>query len=524
MDSGETHVLDHLVVGTGHAGIATAEALRRTGQSFEVVDVGYDLPDDVSRDVGRLRDEEPSAWDPGLTERLFPPQVASRSGVAARLAFGSNFVYRTPDVLDLRTRECEVKVSHGFGGFGNVWGAAMLPYGERALRSWPVSRDDMAQAYRRVLEYVPLSAERDDLDDEFPLYTDRAGRVDPSPWTEALAGALGRRRESLVQAGVRTGRARLAVETRGGDSACRYCSHCLDGCPYGAIFNPRDAWRRLEAEGVRLHRGQYALAFSEWGDGVELVTRDLASGDMRRWRTRRLYLAAGHLSSARIVLRSLKHWDKPVRVADSQYFFFPLLAWRGISRDVRFTLAEMFAEVTNPDLSERDIHLQIYGLNRIFAHTLRDMVPRPLPTRWIERRSFLFQGFLHSRDSGHLELTLRRMCDDRDHVEIRGVRNPRALRIARGVRRLFRRHLRHFGWVPPAGLTLVPPGRSFHAGGSFPMEGDDPVLRSDRFGRPAHYRRTHLVDSATFPDVTGGTIAFTIMANADRIVRESLAL
>lgn len=56
------------------------------------------------------------------------------------------------------------------------------------------------------------------------------------------------------------------------------------------------------------------------------------------------------------------------------------------------------------------------------------------------------------------------------------------------------------------------------------MEGDDPVLRSDRFGRPAHYRRTHLVDSATFPDVTGGTIAFTIMANADRIVRESLAL
>jgi hypothetical protein len=38
-------------------------------------------------------------------------------------------------------------------------------------------------------------------------------------------------------------------------------------------------------------------------------------------------------------------------------------------------------------------------------------------------------------------------------------------------------------------------------------------------GRPAGLKRVHIVDSANFPTVASSTIGFTIMANADRIVR-----
>lgn len=524
MSAPEPGIVDHLVVGTGHAGIAAARALRKAGRSFEVVDVGFDLPDDLARGVDRLQAQAPSKWDPGLEEKLFPPQASSTSGVAARLAFGSDFVYRTPDLLDLETRDCDVKISHGFGGFGNVWGAAMLPYGERALRGWPISRDDMAAAYREVLEYVPLTGEHDDLDRDFPLYVDEPGHVRRSPWADTLHRAFRRRRAELARSGISTGRARLAVETRGGPNTCRYCARCLDGCPYGAIFNPRDLWRSLEAAGVAVHRGHYALEFSEDDESVRLLTRNLADGSLRTWRARRLYLAAGHLSTARMILRSLERYDEPVRIADSQYFFFPLLAWRSVARDPDFTLAEMFAEVSNEALSDRDVHVQVYGLNDIFARTLRSLLPEPLPVGWLQRRFFLFQGFLHSDDSGHLELTVHRTGEHRDRVSIRGVANPRAPRVARAVRRLFQRHLAGLGIVPPVGLSMVEPGRSFHAGGSFPMGGEHPVLRADRIGRPADFRRTHIVDSASFPDVAGSTIAFTIMANANRVVRESLAL
>jgi hypothetical protein len=54
------------------------------------------------------------------------------------------------------------------------------------------------------------------------------------------------------------------------------------------------------------------------------------------------------------------------------------------------------------------------------------------------------------------------------------------------------------------------------------MGGQDPVFRSDRQGRPAGLSRVHLLDAATFPSVPATTITFSIMANSDRVVRETV--
>lgn len=514
-------VLDNLVVGTGHAGIAAAMALRAEGRSFEVVDLGFDLSPERRHEVDGLAALPPDQWDPAATRRLYPPPAASTSGVAARLAFGSDFVYRPSPFLEVVERGAEVKVSHAFGGFGNVWGGAMLPWGARSLASWPLLAGEMADAYRRVLEYVPLAAEPDDLARDFPLHTDDAVPLPRSAWTEAILGGLHRHRRGLATDGVRIGRARVAVDASSGATGCRHCARCLDGCPYDALFNPRTLWRRLEGRDTTIHRGWYAHALEEHGDVVHLTARNVRDGSTRRFTTRRLYLATGQLSTARILLRSLGAFDRAVQVADSQYFFFPLLMWRGVDAPVDFTLAEAFAEVSDDRITPRDVHLQLYAPNEIILDTLRSTLPGPVPTGWLERRFVLVQGFLHSDDSAHLELTVRAPREGRDRVEVTGVENPRAMRVARAVQRVLGRRLRGFGLVPPIRPTLVAPGRSFHTGASFPMGGDDPLLCSDLQGRPAGLRRTHIVDAAAFPDVAGSTIAFTIMAHADRVVRAS---
>lgn len=515
-------VIDNLVVGTGHAGLAAAMALRGEGRPVEVLDFGHDLPAERLAKIDQLAGHSPDRWDPELARHLFPRQQASTDGVEARLAFGSDFVYRPSPFLELQARDCEVKTSHAFGGFGNVWGGAMLPYGPRSLASWPVPAGEMAEAYRRVLTYVPLAGEPDDLARDFPLFTDQPVPLPRSPWSETIVGALGRRRAALARDGVTAGRARMAVDASSGSTGCRHCGRCLDGCPYGALFNPRSLWGRLEEEGVRVHRGWYACEVEEEGDVVHLIARNVRDGATRRWTARRLYLAAGHLSTARIVLRSLGRFDRPVRVADSQYFFFPILTWKGVDAPVDFTLAEAFAEISNDRLGPRDVHLQIYAPNDIIIDTIRSTLPAIAPTRWLERRFVLVQGFLHSDDSAHLEMTVRPPRNGIDRVEIAGVPNPRARAVAREVQRIMRRRMKGYGAVPPGRPTMVPPGRSFHSGASFPMGGTDPVLRSDLEGRPAGLRRTHIVDSAAFPDVAGSTIAFTIMAHADRVVRASL--
>ena len=46
--------------------------------------------------------------------------------------------------------------------------------------------------------------------------------------------------------------------------------------------------------------------------------------------------------------------------------------------------------------------------------------------------------------------------------------------------------------------------------------------KSDLLGRPVGLRNVHVLDSSIFPSIPAGPITFTLMANANRIVRESM--
>jgi hypothetical protein len=517
--SGRSGTVENLIVGSGLAGIASAMALRARGAPFEVLDVGYDLDPLTGESVAQLSQLDPQAWDGHTSEGLFPQPVTSVSGVQRRLLFGSDFPYRVPGALSVRMENCTTELSHGLGGFGNVWGAAMLPYSAHTLRDWPIPKGQLEQSYRNVLKYVALSAEMDGLAHNFPIYTERATALDRSRQIDALFNAFNHRKNRLARQGVEFGRARVAVNSTGTSTGCRYCGMCLDGCVYGSIFNPRLLWKEFEKTKKLIQRGFYALEFKEEDDHALITAVSTDDGSIRQWRAKRIFLASGHFATARMIARSLGRFNETIRIPDSQYFFFPLLSYRAIREDVRFSLAEMFLEILNTKISDDYLHFQLYGMNKIFQQTLQAMIPWPIPTSAIADRFYMFQGYLHSADSGHLQLEIIRTGEKHDEVVIRGVDNPRALAVARKAQALLRKSLITFGLIPPIYLKLVPPGRSFHTGGSFPIGGNHAVYSSDILGRPAGLKRVHIVDSANFPTVASSTIGYTIMANADRIVR-----
>lgn len=515
----------NLIVGTGPSAIAAAMAFRRLGIAFEVLDVGFDLEPDRESSVQALAAVDPAKWPQDAVSQLFPPPVTSAAGVEKRFTFGSNFPYRRPDYLALTTEGCVVDVSHGHGGFGNVWGAATLPYSKHDLEGWPGNSGELAESYRNVSAFVPSSVENDGLAETFPIYSKFSPPLARSEQAESLLRALSSRHKELSSSGIQFGRARVAVDTSGGDLTCRYCGACLDGCVYGSIFNPRQLWKKLEQEGVKIHRGFYALEFQENADGVTLAAISLKDGTVHHWDTRRLFIGAGAIGTTRLVARSLKLINQPIKIQDSQYFFFPLLAYRAARDTVsRFTLAEVFVEMLNSEISRNYVHFQVYGLNDIFRQTLRQMVPVPLRGGSllgpVEKRFYLFQGFLHSRDSGHLEMTISASGPTKDEVHIRGVDNPRSVGVAKRAQSLLRRRLASFGFIPWLYLKMVPLGRSFHAGGSFPVGNNHPVFTSDPVGRPARLHRVHLLDATTFPSIPATTITYTAMANADRVISE----
>jgi hypothetical protein len=512
----------NLIVGTGPTAIAAAFALRRQGVPFEVLDVAYDLEPERETIVRTLSGAEPSEWSRRHVEALFPPPTTSaRAGVEKRFSFGSTFPYQRHEYLSYTTSGCAVDLSSGLGGFGNVWGAAILPYTDHDLRDWPVSPADMARSHRNISQFVPSSAETDDLAGPFPLYQTGTPPLTRSEQTDNLLRALAMRRDSLQSDGITFGRSRVAVDS----STCRYCGYCLDGCAYGSIFNPRLLWKQLEREGIKIHKGFYALEFQESLSGVTLSAVDVRDGSVRQWHPRRLFLGTGTIGTTRLIARSLHLINKPIHIQDSQYFFFPLLSYRrATDLVVHFTLADAFIEILNPRISRNYLHFQIYGLNEIFRQTIRSMIPSLFGHRLldaVESRFYLCQGFLHSSDSSHLELTITSSEATRDQLHIRGIEQPAGFRVAKRAQALLRRNLAGFGLIPPLYLTLLPPGRSFHAGGSFPMGANHTIYTSDLLGRPAGLKRVHILDAAIFPTVPATTITYTAMANADRVINET---
>ena len=286
-------------------------------------------------------------------------------------------------------------------------------------------------------------------------------------------------------------------------------------------------WGKFEQSGIKIHKGWYAIEFKEEADSVTLLAVNIKDGSLRKLQARRLFVGIGAISTTRLIARSLKILDKPIRLLDSQYFFFPFLSYSS-ARDlaIRFTLAEVFLEVLSPEISDHYIHFQVYGLNDIFRQTIRSVVPswfrsRPILNA-IGNRFYLVQGFLHSSDSSHLQLTITSSQLTRDEIHVRGVINPASIRVAKRVQALLRRNLAGFGVIPPRNLTMVPPGRSFHAGGSFPMGAKDILYSSDLLGRPAGLSRVHILDASTFPSIPATTITYTAMANSDRVVNETV--
>jgi len=216
-------------------------ALRRANATFEVLDVAYDLDSDTEESISDLANQDPLSWDREHVRKLFPRPNTSTSGVERRLCYGSDFPYRIPNNLIVETEQCKIEFSHGIGGFGNVWGAAMLPYDDYTLRDWPINVADLKASYANVAQYVPLSADVDGLENRFPIYSNRASSLNRSAPIDALLKAFEKREQFLRRHGIEFGRARVAVDSSGGPASCRYCGFCLDGCVYGSIFNPEIA-------------------------------------------------------------------------------------------------------------------------------------------------------------------------------------------------------------------------------------------------------------------------------------------
>jgi len=511
------------VIGSGPAGIACARALARRGVVPTVIDVGEGLPGPRQALVDRLAALSPEQWSDADRHALTENSTFGRDRIPQKMVFGADFHFarerafgRTVSTPPLPT------ATLARGGYSVAWGAAVLPAHQSDIASWPITNEDLEGSYRRVMAETPLSAARDALEHDFPLYT---STLTPLPLAEDARALLADLERLVVKGGnapFLCGQARLAVDA----AKCRTCGTCLSGCVYGAIHSLEPQIEKLQKEGKIVYRSElYVEELDEKADGVSILARSTRTNEIQKQQFDHVFLAAGAIETTRIALTSLGLYNQPVVMKTSQIFVLPLLRLKrsALEWPRSVSLASLFLDFKVPDISDNWVHAQVTSTNDYVLRGLgiapwHGTVRKSLLAPFFERLSVLWCG-LHSDHSPGIALELERGTDGRSMLNMRELSEPDPGPAAR----LVARHLARFAaqcrsMIPVWAMRMSSAGGGNHIGGTLPMhERPRGPLDTDRLGRLAPYKRTHVVDGSVLPSLPSTTLVLLQMANADRI-------
>ena len=516
-----------VVVGSGPSGVSCAHALLDAGAEVTMLDAGFELEPDRRARLDAVSRSGPQAGGGRHTLDFIRDGVAvAASGIPLKLAYGSSFPYRLPAGVSIAPEGVAAKPSFARGGFSNVWGASMLPFGDEEMTGWPIKAADLEPHYRAVLRLMPFAARRDRLEHEFPLHHDAPAALRLSAQTTAFLADAEVAASSLEDHGIRFGASRLAVQADSGNGqGCVYCALCMYGCPYGFIYNSSDTLDALREHPRFTYRsGILVNQLHETRHGVLLSGLELDARAPWRMRAEAVFLACGTVSTARVLMATLDAYERPLRAVDNCYFLLPWLRYRNRAGpdEAMHTLAQAFVEISDPRLGPHTAHLQVYSYNELYRQQVRNVLKAldrlfgDAVDRHVLGRMLLIQGYLHSDLSAGIDLTLRR--DDARTLTMSVSPNPKTRpALSALVSRLWAER-RSFRAVPLApALRVGAPGRGFHTGGTFPMRERPQQFETDVWGRVDGLSRVHVVDASVFPSLPATTITLSVMANAHRI-------
>jgi len=358
-----------------------------------------------------------------------------------------------------------------------VWGATLKRLGPRELTAWPLSSGALTPHYEVAERLLgpsgpPMSEQASDL-----LQHWRA----QCPAMAAL--------------GAQVAPSALAVSPD-----CRLCGMCLYGCPYGYIFSSDALVRQFQSQDDFSYRGGLkAQRLLPQADGVALVVSH-ADGIQETLQADRIFVAAGVLGSAQLMLKSFYGPDDALILRDGQYFLLPFLA-RAPKAESFHTLSQLFLQLDG----DAPVHVQLYTRNDLYAGMLATkfgpLAPllRPLADL-AGRRIVMAQGYLPSAQSGAAELRL----NSQGHLAI----SPRASGATRGALRAVWQKLSRVGRLASLRAVLFPArqaeiGRGYHTGATLPMSRMPARFGSDLLGRIAGADR---VQTGCRPGACGGRL------------------
>jgi len=526
-----------LVVGSGPSGVHFALSALRRGHDVTLVDGGRQGRPPVLPDAGfnALKEELDDPAGYFLGERfegiVLPTAGKEYYGIPPH----KQYIFDVPTGFHWRATGFEPLVSFAQGGLAEAWTGGCYPFNDAELGDFPFGYGNLEPYYSEVARRIGVAGVQDDLSRFIPHHAHLHAPPHLDAQSAALVRAYDRHRRALNgRLGCYLGRTRVATLTadRDGREACDYLGRCLFGCPRDALWVPSITLRECRTYRAFHHEpGWFAQHFEtdEGGTIESLLASPVDGGSERRFTADRYVLAAGTLSSARMVLATVarRTGTPPVLsgLMDNRQVLVPFLNLRMLGQGFdpatyQYHLLGLGIAAAVP---REYIHGQVTTLKTALMHPIMQALPFDLATSAaVARACHAALGVVnlnfHDTRRPDNTVSLERGSDDAAALTIRyhpdGTEGPR---IAAGLKTL-RQALRRLGCLVPPGMQHIRPmGASVHYAGTLPMSDvprpwtTTPDCRSRDFGN------LWIVDGSTFPFLPAKNVTFTLMANAARV-------
>ncbi len=525
------------VVGSGPSGITAAYALLEQGVDVCMLDVGLTVEPERFQQVTEVI----NGGNLGEVRALLNNGAFDTSGPTRsyrKLAYGSDFPYRdTEAFIRCHSNQHEIHSSFAMGGLSNVWGGAVMPFSDDDIGDWPLERGSLAPHYKAVNSFLRLAGTDDALASKFPFFSDPVAPFTLSNESKSLLTALHISKKRLAEDGIYAGRSRIAVgKSLNLEDGSDYLPELLiDGVTNGTIFNSAEIVEEMENH-PRFEYINHATVteFEETNNGVRIFTLRGRNKEPEVFEGSRLFLAAGVMPSARIVLSSLKAHNQTLPLRQSLHFLFPVLHFLpGLKHSSHraFSLSEIFIAMQDTDRKGYWSFMSLYHFSGFFMERIREQHGSLATLIGAIARSpllnlFICQGYLHSGLSPNMTLTMERPNNGQvGEIHITPQPHGPGKQTARRLIQRLSRKVRSSSIFPiRTALDASVPGRGNHLGGTFPMRDKPGNLECDTLGRIKGLSRIHIVDASVLPSIPATTITFGVMANAHRIAKASTTL
>lgn len=525
-----------VVIGSGPSGVHFALTALRRGHEVTLIDGGRPAPAPVLPDAG-FDDLKNHLADPAgyfLGEAFEGVVLPSAHKEYYGIPPHRQYLFETPPGYGWTATGFEPLVSFAQGGLAEAWTAGCYPFNDDELEAFPFGYAELAPHYEEVTRRIGIAGERDDLARFIPVHDHLHTPPALDAHSAALLRAYGRRRRGVNAMGCFVGRTRVATltEDRDGRGGCAYLGRCLYGCPKDALWVPTITLRECAGFRTFRHETGWLVRHFELDDAGAIravVARPRDGGEARAFSGDRYVLAAGTLSSTRIVLETVaRRTGTSPRVTglmDNRQILVPFLNLGMLGRrfdpaTYQYHLLGLGIEGSAP---AEYVHGQVTTLKTALMHPIIQALPLSVTAATaVARACHAALGVVNlnfhdtRRPDNDLTVTAGGTGEPVLAIRYRPEEGEPA-RVARAMK-ILARALRRLGCIVPPGMAHVRPmGASVHYAGTLPMRATSGPWTTDAQCRSRDLPNLWIVDGSTFPFLPAKNVTFTLMANAVRV-------